>query len=350
MERGAAPSKRGRSRLHRFGDLAARAGSLQPADPNLRRGLHAGIGIMVVLGIALALIAGLGDFPDVEWRFRPLALALALVGFSGFLIASAEIWRRLLRALGPELRPLQAQEIWFVSGLGRYVPTSLLLPMLRVAMCNRDGVPGRITSATLVYEISLFLAANLALGAYFVLTLPDLAGDWQRFVVLAIPVIALVGLQPRFFHGLADAALRRMGREPLPRSLPGRRVLEFAALYVVAMIVLGVATYALAQSVYPVGADDLPTVVGSLAVGTGVSIVAFIIPGGLGAREAGMALALSSVMPTAPAVAIAVLSRLFQLGLEVVLALLMLWLARRGSATGRSPEEQDLDLPEGSSP
>ena len=263
-----------------------------------------------------------------------------MVGLSGFLIASAEIWRRLLRALGPELRPLQAQEIWFVSGLGRYVPTSLLLPMLRVAMSNRDGVPGRITSASIVYEISLFLAANLALGSCFVLTLTDLAGDWQRFVVLAIPLIALVGLQPRFFHRLADAALQSKGREPLPLSLPGCRVLEFAALYVVAMVALGIATYSLAQTVYPVGLDDLPTVVGSLAVGTGVSIVAFIIPGGLGAREAGMALALSSVMPTAPAVAIAVLSGLVQLALEVVLALTMLSLARRASTTGISPEEE----------
>jgi uncharacterized membrane protein YbhN (UPF0104 family) len=121
-------------------------------------------------------------------------------------------------------------------------------------------------------------------------------------------------------------------------------VLEFAVLYVVAMTVLGIATYSLAQSVYPVGADDLPTVVGALAVGTGVSIVAFIVPGGLGAREAAMALALSSVMPTAPAVAIAVLSRLFQLGLEVILALVMLWLARRRSAGGTAPEERNLQL------
>ncbi len=325
--------------LVRAGSLAARIGSLQPADPNLRRGLHAGIGIIVVLGVALALVAGLGDFPSVSWRFRPLALALAVILLSGFLIGSAEIWRRLLRALGSELEPLTANEIWFVSGLGRYVPTSLLLPMLRVAMCRRVGVPGRITSVSVVYELSLFVAANLAIGAYFIITLPDLAGDWQRFVVLAIPVVALIGLQPRFFHTFADAALRRMGREPLPLSLPGRRVFEFGALYTAATVVAGLAAYCLAQSIYPVGTDDLPTVVGSLAVGTGFSIVAFIIPGGLGAREAGMALALSPVMPTAPAVAVAVVSRLAQLALEVLLAVVTLWLARRRSTTATSPDD-----------
>jgi glycosyltransferase 2 family protein len=332
--------RRSEGRLVRAGSLAARAGSLQPADPNLRRGLHAGIAILVLLGVALALVAGLGDFPDVDWRFRPLALLLAVIGLGAFLVASAEIWRRLLRALGPELRPLPAQEIWFVSGLGRYVPTSVLLPVLRVAMSARDGVPGRITSASLVYEFAIFLAANLALAAYFVITLPDLAGDWQRWVVIAIPVLALIGLQPRIFHPVVDGLLVRLGREPLPLSLPGRRVIEFAVLYVAGMVVAGLAVYCLAQSVYPVGTDDLPTVVGSLAVGTGLSIIAFIVPGGLGAREAAMALALSPVMPTAPAVAVAVLSRLVQLGLEVVLALATLWLARRGSPSGRSPEEE----------
>jgi glycosyltransferase 2 family protein len=326
--------------LVRAGSLAARAGSLQPADPNLRRGLHAGIAIIVVLGVGLALIAGLGDFPDVDWRFRPLAIGLAIAGLAAFLVAAPELWRRLLRGLGPDLDPLAAQEIWFVSGLGRYVPTSVLLPMLRVAMSARDGVPGRITSASVVYEFSIFLSANLALAAYFVITLPDLAGDWERWVVIAVPFVALVGLQPPIFHPLADRLLVRLGREPLPLSLSGRRVIEFTALYCAEIVVAGLAVYCLAQVVYPVGADDLPTVVGSFAVGTGLSIVAFIIPGGLGAREAAMALALSSVMPTAPAVAIALLSRLIQLGLEVVLALVALWLVRKRSASGRSREEE----------
>jgi hypothetical protein len=47
-------------RLERAGDLAARAGSLRPADPNMRRGLHAGIAIVLVLSVGLAIVAALG--------------------------------------------------------------------------------------------------------------------------------------------------------------------------------------------------------------------------------------------------------------------------------------------------
>jgi glycosyltransferase 2 family protein len=314
--------------MERAGDIAARVSSLEPSDPLLRRGLHIVVALIVVLGVGLAAVAAIGDFPDVDWRFRPLALMLSVLLFTAFLIPAADVWRRLLRALGPEVGLVRAQAIWFTSALGRYVPTALLLPMLRVAMAGREGVPRRVALASVAYELPLFLTANFAVGAYFVITLPDLEGEWARYLVLVFPAVAVIALQPRIFHPLADRALVRMGREPLPVSLPGRRILEFVALYAVILVLAGLSVYCLAQSVYPVGASDLPTVIGSFAVGTTLSYLAFIIPGGLGAREAGMALALYPIMPAAPALAIAVLSRILQLALEVALAIVMPLLAR----------------------
>src|SRR5262245_49537867 len=166
------------SRLERAGDLAARASSLRPSDPSLRRGLHAGIAIILILGIGLAVVAAIGDFPEVDWRFRPVALALSLAAFSAYLIGSAELWRRLIAALGGELPARRAAGIWFASGLGRYVPTALLLPMLRMAMCEREGVRKGVTLASIAYEFALFFTASVIVSAYFVITLPDLEGVW----------------------------------------------------------------------------------------------------------------------------------------------------------------------------
>jgi hypothetical protein len=324
------------TKLERAGDLAARASSLQPSDPRVRRGLHACIALLVLLSIGLVAFTAAGDLPDVDWRFHPAALALAVAGFAVFLLANAEIWRRLLRALGPELPPLRSLAIWITSGLGRYVPTSLLMPVLRAAMGEREGVPKRICGASMVYEIALFLTAALIVSAYFVIELPDLEDAPGRYLVLVLPVLALVALQPRVFHNLADRALTRLGRAKLPLSLPGRRVLEFVGLYALTYVIAGLSLYALAQSVYPVGADDLLTVMGAFAVGTALSIIAFVLPGGLVAREAGIALALSPVMPAAPAVAIAVLARIVQLALEMLVATVAPLLARRAEEPRRS--------------
>jgi hypothetical protein len=317
------------SRLERAGELAARASSLQPSDPNVRRALQAGIGIMVVLGVGFAVVAAIGDFPDVTWRFRPAALLLATFGLGIFLVANAEIWRRLLHSLGPELRPIRAQAIWTASALGRYVPTAALTPVLRMALSERLGAPKRITLASLVYETALVLTASVVIGAYFVITLPDLTGQWQRYLVLAIPLIALIALQPRIFHRVADYALQRLGRATLPLSLGEWRILEFIGMYLISMVVAGLSLYALAQSFYPVDVGDLPTVIGAFSVATVFSFLAFLLPGGLGAREAAMTLALSPIMPAGPALAIAVLSRILQLALEVAIALTSPVLARR---------------------
>ncbi len=318
------------SRMTRAGDLASRVGSLDPGNPLMRRGLHVGIGLIVVLGLGLAITATLDRLPDVEWRWQPLSLALGLLAVALFLIANGELWRRVLRALGAELPPVPAGAIWFVSGLGRFVPTSLLTPMIRMAMAEREGVAKRITLVSVVYEIALALSGGLVVGAYFIIDLPELSGYWQRYLAAGLPICALVVLQPAIFQRVTAYALRRLGREPLALVLPLGRVLEFMGLYALVYVLAGLSTYALGQSVYPIDAGDAITVLGAYAVGTTLGIVAFFLPGGLVAREAGLAVALSPIMPTAPAVAIAVLARVAQIGMEVVLATLAQLLARRG--------------------
>jgi hypothetical protein len=316
-------------RLARAGTLAARIGSLDPGDPIMRRGLHIAIGLVVLLGVGLAIWGSANEFPSVDWRWRPLALALGVIGVATFLILNAELWRRLLHALGPELHPLPSYTIWFVSGLGRFVPTSLLMPMIRTAMAEREGVAKRITLVSVAYEIALSLTAALIVAAYFIIDLHDLQGHWERFLAIGLPVLAVILLQPGIFHRFTAYALRRLGREPIPLALQPGRIFEFLALYALVYVLAGLSTYALGQSIYPMGTDDIATVLGAFAVGTTIGILAFVVPAGLVAREAGLAVALSPIMPTAPAVAIAVLSRLVQIAMEILFATLTQIAVRR---------------------
>jgi uncharacterized membrane protein YbhN (UPF0104 family) len=318
-----------RSRLVRVGDLASRMGSLDPRDPIMRRGLHIAIGLVVLLGVGLAIWGALNQFPEIDWRWRPASLALGVVGVGAFLLLDAELWRRLLRALGSELHPLPATTIWLISALGRFVPTSLLTPMIRTAMSEREGVAKRVCLASMVYEVALALSGAMVVGAYFIVDLPELSGERVRFLAIGLPLIAIVVLQPRIFHRLTAAVLSRLGREPIPLALPPARIPVFLGLYALVYALAGISTYALGQSIYPMGADDIVTVLGAFAVGGTLGVIAFMVPGGLGVREAGLAVALSPIMPTAPAVAIAVLSRVVQIAMEVLLATLTQIAVRR---------------------
>jgi glycosyltransferase 2 family protein len=297
----------------------------------MRRALHASIGIVLVLCVALAITTTLDRFPDLNWRFSPGWLVLAVVAFALHVLASAEIWRRLLGALGPRLGAKPAAAIWCASALGRYVPTGLLLPLMRTAMAEREGVPKRICIASIVYEVALAFTAAVLLGAYFVIELPDLQGEPERFSILIVPILALVGLYPGIFHPLADSALRRLGRETLPVSLPLRRVVEFIFLYGISLVIAGLGLYALAESIYQVGGGDVVTVVGAYAAATALSLIAFMLPGGLVAREAAITVALAPVLPTAPAIAVAVLARVLQIAIEVILTAVTTLAARQSS-------------------
>jgi hypothetical protein len=213
--------------------------------------------------------------------------------------------------------------------MGKYVPTSLLAWVMRVRMADHAGVPGRVTGASLIYEVALLVAAALAVGAYGVIQLPDLEGQPVRWLVIAAPLAAFAALHPRVFRRVADMALARAGRETLPETLSVPRILIVAGCYAASLVVAGLGTFAFAKTLHHVGAADLPTIIAAFSLGLALSFIGFLLPAGLGAREAAFTAALAPALPAAVAVAVAVGVRLIQMAIEVVYALVTPILAKR---------------------
>jgi hypothetical protein len=313
--------------------MAARMGGVHPfrrllAQRPVRTALEIALVIAVLLCVGLALGSEVGRLETDRLRFAPGWFAVAVAGFVVLQLAHAGLWRLQLGWLGSHLPPRRSRWIWCASALARYVPTSMLMPTVRIAMAERDGVPKRRCLASLVYEAALALSGSLVVAAYFVVQLPELEGEPVRWLVVSLPLLALVGLYPRIFGPVTAAALRRFGREPLEQLLPPRALLALVVAYALSFVLAGLALYALAQSLYPVDPSQLPQVAGALAVGFAVSVLAFMLPGGLGAREAGIAAALAPAMPTVVAIAVAVIVRLVQIVIELILAAITPVLAR----------------------
>jgi len=191
----------------------------------------------------------------------------------------------------------------------------------------------RVSFVSFVYEMGLTFTAAVTVGVYFVLELPALQHEPWRFAALVVPIIGLVALDPRVFHRIADYAFHRLGREPLPLSLSRGRVLEFLVLYALTMLIAGFGTYALAHAMHAIPDSHIATCVAAYSVGFAASLVAFILPGGLGARETALAAALAPALPFTVAIAVAVAVRLVQMAVEVAFAFVTPVLAKR--ATGR---------------
>jgi glycosyltransferase 2 family protein len=267
--------------------------------------------------------------PDFDWRFDPAWLAAATAAFAALHLSHATLWRWVLHALGQRVDRRRCRAIWCTSGLARYTPGSVLMPMVRVAMTEPEGVPKRICLASVIYEIALLLTGAVVVGAYAAVRAPELEGHPVRYVVLVLPVIAIAALHPSVFRRLADAALVRLGRERLPVALPMGKLLGFVALYSATWVLAGFGLYALIHGVHAVEPDDLLIVLGAPAVGYIAAMLAFMLPGGIGARETGLAVVLSATLPVAVGVAVAVALRLLQMVVELACAAITPLLARR---------------------
>ena len=109
----------------------------------------------------------------------------------------------------------------------------------RVVMAEKHGVSKRGCLASIVYEGGLAVVTAVVVGAYFVIDLPRLDDQPARYAILVVVPLALVVLHPRVFRPLADFALRKLGRQPLPATLPFGRVLELALVYLVGWVAMG---------------------------------------------------------------------------------------------------------------
>jgi len=315
--------------LERAGSTAAGLGRLGEGRPRARRALEIGVVVLVVGALVAFLATQWGRLPDYDWEFRPLWLAVSAIGVALFYAIQCEAWRAILASLGEHLDARAARAIWGKSLIARYVPTNALMVVGRVVMAERHGVSKRGCLASIVYELGLAVVTAVVVGAYFVITLPRLEDQPARYAILVIVPLALVALHPRVFHPLADFALRKLGRATLPTTLPFGRVLELSLIYLLGWLAMGVGVVGFAAAVHPLDAEDVAYAAAAYPVAFCVAVVTFVVPGGLGVRDAALAVSLAAVLPGAVATAIAVGFRIFQTVIELLYVAAVTALARR---------------------
>ena len=316
----ASPAARhgGETLLERAGTAAAGISSVGSGSPR-RKALLQYLLAGLIFGFLLFFVARQWNrLPDFDWRFSPGWLALSAVCVASFYALQSELWRVVIRSLGEQIDARAGRSLWGKSLLARYVPTNVLMVVGRVVMAERHGVPKRVTLASIAYELALAFGTAVMLGAYFVIDLPDLAEQAARFAVLAVVPAVLVAVHPRVFRPMVDFALGKLGREPLPSVLPYHRVLALCLAYCVCWVLIGLGLYAFAAALHPLDLADLPYVAASYPVAFCVAVLTFIVPSGIGTRDAALATAMSAVLAGTVATAIAVAFRIFQTLVELL--------------------------------
>lgn len=277
--------------------------------------------VFVLLAVGVAAWALRAELPAVGdamvkigwWRFL-LAGVLAVAG----LLATAEVWRHCLAALGARVTPAAARRIFFPAQVGKYLPGSVWPFIAQVRYARRYDVrPGLALLAGTVFLV-VHLVTSVAVSALLLVSQPTLFSKFGWFGLVGLLSLAL--LHPKLQAWLVrKLAKRTEGVEP--PSLGWTDVLRPLAWMVPAWVCYGLAGYVIAS---PLGADGLQLFLvasGAFALGWLVGLLVVFAPAGVGAREAVLILVFTPALGIAGATSVALLLRVVHTLADVGLAI-----------------------------
>jgi glycosyltransferase 2 family protein len=270
----------------------------------------AGVAFADHLPVVVAALAEIGALRTA------IAFVLVLLG----LLATAQMWRANLAALGYRLPIGPACRVFFPAQVGKYLPGAVWPYLAQLRLIRRHAVPAPATLTASAMFLALHVSTGIALGAALLagigaVTRP--AGQVWWSLMLAPPALAL--LHPKVVAWIVG---RLPGTGATAPALGWLDMGRPAGWMLLAWLGYGAAAF-IVLTPFASG-SELPAVgvaaTGAFAVGWVVGLVTIVAPAGVGAREATFALLLAPLVGAGPAVAVALLLRLCHLAADVALA------------------------------
>jgi hypothetical protein len=315
-----------------------------PAPPRTSRRADLLAIVFVVVAVGVAGWALRDELPDVlgavgkiAWWRMVLALACVVAG----LLATAEVWKHCLSALGSSVSSGAARQIFFPAQAGKYLPGSIWPFLAQMRFAREHGVPGGLALLAGSVFLVVHAVTSVFVGALLLISQPDLVSRFG-WAGVCIP-LALVLLHPRVVNLLARKLAGRSGVEP--PVLRWRDLVAPLAWMLPAWVAYGLAGYLLADPFTDSVVQLLVVCTGAFALGWIVGLVVFIAPAGVGAREAVLILALTPLLGVAAATTVSLILRVAHTLADILLALryglVRARRARRAEPAAEPAEAQD---------
>jgi glycosyltransferase 2 family protein len=263
----------------------------------------------------VAVTVGLGGYA-VARQWAGVRAALASLGFLTVaaalasvliaLLATMQVWRLLLAALGSPLPARAAARIMFVGQLGKYLPGSIWPVLAQMEMGHAHQVPRRRSASASVLTMLLSLLTGLLTA---LVALPFVAGSAPYlWAFLAAPVL-LVFLHPRVLNSALSRLLRLARRPTLEKPLTGRAIAGASAWAAASWIFYGLQIWLLATRLGAPDGKGALLAIGGFAFAWSVGFIVIFAPAGAGVRDVLLVATLGPVLSVASATAVALVSR-----------------------------------------
>jgi hypothetical protein len=259
-----------------------------------------------------------------EWTLRPGLLLVSLALHIAGLLWGVLVWRLLLRWMGHPIGYRDLARVWFVSGLGRYIPGKIWQFVGAAHLGARGGLTATVTITSLAVHSGIFGIAAMLTGIYFLPSGLVPALEPQADLARLLAPLFLVFVHPAVIRSGLAFVHRTTGRDL--GAWNGRWIdgVSLVALAMVSWIVIGGAFGLFVRSLTPFGDAPLGAFMAINALAFVAGYLVFIAPAGLGAKEGALAAMLSAFMPLPVAALVAIATRLWTVAAELVPALTLL--------------------------
>lgn len=280
--------------------------------------------MVAALILAIFIALGIGLYRDAsllrrqEWSVDPWKLALSLCLLVGSLTTSALVWKKILGLFDVDLDLRKCFKITFVSSMGKYLPGKVWAYVSQVYLAQKVGVP---VDVCLYSAAVFFLAYNFSGLIIFVLGLFVWTDVPASLIALALAglVACIALLFSRRFLSLVVKVGSRISRPfresagpngPALKAKPSK-VGAVVAFLAFDWLVLIASVHFLVNSFYEISLSGALVVCGTLVVSVISGVLAFFVPAGLGVREGVGSYLLGLYMPSAVAIVIVLVMRIW---------------------------------------
>jgi hypothetical protein len=266
-------------------------------------------------------------------RLGPVVVIGALACVLAALLATMQVYRLLLAALGSPLPARPAAQILFVGQLGKYLPGSVWPVLAQMQLGAAHKVPRARSASASVLVMLISLVSGILIG----LVMLPFAGHAApyRWVFLLAPVIG-VCMHPKALNRILGGVLRLARRPPLERPLTGAAVAAGLGWGVLSWIFFGLQIWLLGVRLGLSGGSGLLLATGGFAFAWCAGFLVVFAPAGAGVREIVLIAVLVAVLTRGDATAVALVSRVLMTIGDLLCAGTAAWFARKVRPAGAS--------------
>jgi hypothetical protein len=210
--------------------------------------------------------------------------------------------------------------VFFISQLGKYVPGSVWPVVAQMEFGRQWKTPRRTMLTANILMLAVLAATGLITGAALLPWSTDGGLGRYWWTLLLLPPL-LLALHPRTIPAVLDWLFRLFGREPLGVRASGRSMLAATMWGFAVWLVMGLQLLTLVRALGLVDVAAAPAAVGGMGLAWAAGLIFIPAPAGAGVRDAVIVATFAPHIGTAPALAVALASRVLLLVADVLLAL-----------------------------